>query len=94
LRGWFVLDVIASFPFQILDLLGAQGAGKFNLLRKLARLPRLARLFRVLRILKLIKMLKSNRSIQHYLERMSMNPGIMRLITTLIIISALVHVYS
>lgn len=87
--------MIASFPFQFLDLLGADtGTGHYNTLRKLARLPRLARLFRVLRIIKLVKIIKNNKTVQNALEKLSMNPGIMRLITTLIIVSVLVHVFS
>lgn len=94
-KGWFWLDLVASFPFQIFDLMGTEGTSdQLNIMRKLARLPRLARLFRVLRILKLIKMLKNNRTIQNFLERLSMNPGIMRLISTVIIVAVIVHVYS
>ena len=95
MKGWFVLDCIASFPFQILDLVGAStGGGQVNTIRKMARLPRLLRIFRVLRILKLIKMMKNNKTVQNFLEKLSMNPGIMRLITTLILVSILVHVYA
>jgi hypothetical protein len=95
LKGWLILDVVASFPFQVLDLIGADtGTGQYNTLRKLARLPRLARLFRVLRIVKLVKIIKNNKTVQNALEKLSMNPGIMRLITTLIIVSVWVHVFS
>ena len=94
-KGWLILDCIASFPFQVLDLVGANtGSGQYNTLRKLARLPRLARLFRVLRIIKLVKMMKNNKAIQNTVEKLSLNPGIMRLFTTLLIVSVLVHVYS
>lgn len=88
LKGWLIMDMIASFPFQVLDLIGADTqAGQYNTLRKLVRLPRLARMFRVLRILKLVKMIKNNRSVQNFLEKLTMNPGIMRLVTTVIIVS-------
>ncbi|CAI2375652.1 unnamed protein product [Moneuplotes crassus] len=91
LKGWLILDLIASFPFQFLDLLGAgTGGGQVNTIRKLARLPRLFRIFRVLRILKLVKIIRKSA----FLEKLTMNPGIMRLITTLIIVSILVHVYA
>lgn len=93
-KGWFAPDLVASFPFQILDVIGFGGAGKYNTVRKLARLPRLFRIFRVLRILKLIKMIKNNKNIQQFLDKLSMNPGIMRLVTTVIVIFVIVHVYS
>lgn len=95
LKGWFFLDLIASFPFQILDLVGFGGnSSQFNALRKLARLPRLARLIRVLRILKIVKVLRNNRSIQNFFDKISMNPGTMRLVTSLIAIGVIVHVFS
>lgn len=95
LKGWFFLDLVASFPFQVFEVFGMNsGGGKYNTLRKLARLPRLMRIFRVLRIVKLIKVIKNNKGLQQLLDKISMNPGIMRLITTLVIISVCVHVYS
>jgi hypothetical protein len=94
LKGWFFLDLIACFPFQLLDLIGFGQGGQYNTMRKLVRLPRLARIFRVMRVFKLITMIKNNKTVQNFLEKLSMNPGIMRLITTLIFVSILVHVYA
>ena len=95
MKGWFWLDFIAWFPFQIFDYItGGSGGGNISMMKKLARLPRLIRLFRVLRVLKLIKMLKTNKSFQEFLEKLIMNPGIMRLISTIVLALCFVHVYA
>lgn len=92
LKGLLIPDIVACFPFQIMDLIGAStGTGSYKNLLKLARLPRLVR---VLRILKFIELMKKNKIMQNMIRKISMNPGIMRLINTLIIVSVLVHVYS
>ena len=56
LRGWFVLDVIASVPYTLCDYYlfsSATGTNaRYNTLLRLARVPRLYRLLRVLRLIK------------------------------------------
>ena len=49
LRGWFILDLIASFPF---DLLVSGGGGGGTSLVKMFKLPRLLRAMKVARLLK------------------------------------------
>lgn len=78
----------------MLELVGFGAGGQYATMRKLARLPRLARVLRIMRVVKLIKMIKNNKTVQNSLEKLSMNPGIMRLITTLIIVGIIVHVYA
>lgn len=59
LTSWFFLDLLATFPTQIL-LEGSESNNGVNKLARLARLPRLYRLFRVLRIFKIFKLFKYN----------------------------------
>ena len=59
LKGWFMLDVITTIPFQLLEKMNtdANGASDSKALR-LARIPRLYRLLRIFRLLRLLKLLK------------------------------------
>ena len=63
MRGWFIIDLPASFPTEIVDLivdalvahswLSADGAGGSNGTLKILRALRLVRLLRLLRLLKI-----------------------------------------
>lgn len=59
LTGWFVLDLLATFPTQ--TLIESESNSGVNKLARLARIPRLYRLFRVLRIFKIFKLFKYNK---------------------------------
>lgn len=65
LRSWFIIDLVACFPFNlILPLIGDsstdQQLGQSNSLAKLAKLPRF---YRLLRVVRLFRLLKFNRSL-------------------------------
>ncbi len=55
-KGWFFLDFIATFPFQLIELYAKTGGTKYNKLLRLLRLPRLYRLVRLFKCVKLMKM--------------------------------------
>ena len=56
IKGWFFLDVIATFPFQLIELYAHTGGTKYNKLLRLLRLPRLYRLVRLFKCVRLMKM--------------------------------------
>ena len=49
LQRWFIMDVIATFPFY------AIGVNELRNVTSLARIPRLLRMFRLLRLMKLLR---------------------------------------
>jgi hypothetical protein len=52
-RGWFILDVIALFPWQWLPI--QQNSALFGKLVRLMRLPRIYRLVKVFKTMRMIK---------------------------------------
>ena len=61
ITGWFLIDIIAVFPTQIIENIvtgdQSQNGHQIKLVR-LARLPRLYRLIRILRMLKMIRIFR------------------------------------
>ena len=55
LKGWFCLDVLTTFPFQMLE---PGDSVSNNKALRLARIPRLYRLLRIFRLLKVLKVMK------------------------------------
>jgi hypothetical protein len=53
LRSWFIIDLLAVFPFAILILIAQKMSGKS--LSQLGKFPKMIKLCRLLRILKIIK---------------------------------------
>ena len=56
LKGWFTLDAISTFPFQLIELYANTSNGSYNKLLRLLRLPRLYRLVRLFKCVRLIQM--------------------------------------
>ncbi len=82
LRGWFLLDVLSTFPFDEFF----QG-GQLRILRIL-RVSRLLKLLRVLRLKRL------PRSVEALEEKLGLNPSIYRLVGLLSKIVAMGHLIS
>lgn len=58
IKGWFVIDLFSTFPFELI----VDGKGKAAKLLRLMRLPRLIRLIDIQRVKKLIKQFLNNNS--------------------------------
>lgn len=62
LKGWFVIDAVASFPFNFIeDHLYEEAASShtdYNKILRLLRLPRLYRLLKITRLFKVISFVK------------------------------------
>ena len=60
LRGWFLVDLIASFPFNLIEnqIDSGTNSGNYNNILRLLRLPRLYRLLKIARLIKLINFVK------------------------------------
>ncbi|KAK3245742.1 hypothetical protein CYMTET_44707 [Cymbomonas tetramitiformis] len=86
LRSWFLLDVVATFPWETV-LESASGASG---VLKLGKVVRLARLGRMLRILKLVSKL----DVMKNMERNVSSPGLLRLTKLLLFVLAVVHWFA
>jgi hypothetical protein len=94
IKSWFLLDVLCSIPFQLIDG-GGDGTSKSKTkLLKLARLPRLYRLLRILRIFKMLRLFRLSRTFKQYFETVKMNAGVTRMISVIITVLLMVHLMS
>ena len=64
LKGWFVIDLVTTIPFQVIERLDttAKGSADTKVVR-LARIPRLYRLLRIFRLFKLLRVLKTQQNV-------------------------------
>lgn len=64
LKGWFVIDLVTTIPFQVIERLDTttKGTADTKVLR-LARIPRLYRLLRIFRLFKLLRVLKTQQNV-------------------------------
>jgi len=70
LRGWFLIDLVASFPLDIIMNVAGGESGAGGALNKLIRLVRSVKLMRILRMSRIWKRL---------LHRVKLNPSVVRL---------------
>ena len=73
LRSWFVLDVIATFPFYLL------GSDQGLELTQLVRIPRLLKMFRLLRLMKLLRAYRLKKLFEKIEHSPKVHQGFLRL---------------
>ena len=93
LKKWFIVDLISSVPFNLLDLVleGEGNSKNLNNAMRLARLPRLYKLFRLAKIFKAIghyDQMRYSEKIQGFLQ---VNSRMVKLSKFLIIVFFCVH---
>lgn len=97
LSSWFLIDIIATFPIQLLIRKQQSSANKnsnLNKLARLARLPRMYKIVKLLRFLKIIKMFRFNKSLQRFLTKYRNEQAKLRLIQLLLLGIYLMHIFS
>ena len=94
LQGWFFLDFLACFPFNLILSGDESGVSGNSSILRLARLPRLYRLVRLLRMIKMLRVLKNSRVITDLIELLQVNPAVMRLTKILFSVLYLVHIFA
>ena len=95
MSGWFWLDFLACFPFNLIPIGGEASAASGNQqVLRLARLPRLYRLVRLLRMIKMLRVLKNSRIITEAIELLQVNPALTRLTKILFGVLYLVHIFA
>eukprot|EP00742_Colponemidia_sp_Colp-10_P004514 GILJ01004818.1.p1 GENE.GILJ01004818.1~~GILJ01004818.1.p1 ORF type:complete len:942 (-),score=125.81 GILJ01004818.1:71-2896(-) len=80
LTGWFLLDLIACIPFDVIINGSAGSTGYHNFVR-LARLPRLYRLIRLTRVMKMMRVVRESSWFARFCDNFQFNSGIVRLYT-------------
>lgn len=95
LKTWFILDILGSFPFSLVQWGVTGGApdttGRANNFARVARLPRLYKIFNVFRIGKVSRIYRGNAYFERIKDYVSINGRIFRLLKLLISILICVH---
>lgn len=63
LKGWFIIDSLASFPFNLVEKnieAHASITKSYNKILRLLRLPRLYKLLKMTRLIKILSVMKRN----------------------------------
>jgi CRP-like cAMP-binding protein len=93
LKSWLIIDIVASFPQNLVLNSNNSSLAKSTDILRLARLSRLYRLIRIIRFLKIAKFFRKVALVQRIQDFLRINYGISRLISflfTTLIISHLV----
>ena len=82
LKGWFIVDAIAIFPFQIM----MSGAGNYSDMVRITRIGRMYKLLKLTKLFRTLKMMKEKDKVLGYMQRyMSIGVGMQRLIVFTIV---------
>jgi hypothetical protein len=97
ITGWFLIDIIAVFPTQIIEdiVTGDQSQNGHQIkLVRLARLPRLYRLIRILRMLKMIRIFRKTQQFKEYISSFNISVGMIRMLNVLGLQFFMVHLMA
>ncbi|CAG9326192.1 unnamed protein product [Blepharisma stoltei] len=95
LKGWFIIDVISSVPYTLVDYwTGGDGnsSAHQNNFVKLMRVPRLYKLLRIVRVAKAVKHYKTNDLAEKVQDRLQLNSRVYKLVTFLVSVCLCVHI--
>ena len=90
-KSWFLVDLVSSFPFSLLDLLVNDGSN-YNTTTRLTRLSRLYKLARISRIAKAMKFSHKADFFSKVQDYLHMNSRIYKLVKFLLMVSVAVHI--
>ena len=100
-KGWFFIDLLAAFPFEILeqqlqtDSVSVSSVSFRNMssnnFKQLLKLPRIYRLLRLARLIKMVTKTKNSRYLLKAQETFRMNSGFISMINYLIVISVAIN---
>lgn len=94
LKKWFLVDLISSVPFNVLDLAQnheSNNSTDFNNAMRLARLPRLYKLFRLVKVFKALGHYKQMDYMEGVQDFLQVNSRLVKLSKFLIIVCFCVH---
>jgi len=91
MRSWFLVDLVSSFPFSLLDVLSSDSSS-YNTTTRLTRLSRLYKLARISRIAKAIKFSSKTDLFSKLQDYLHMNSRVYKLVKFLLMVSVAVHI--
>ena len=94
LKKWFIVDLISSVPFNMIDFIQQQetnDSNSFNNAMRLARLPRLYKLFRLVRVFKALGHYKEMDYMEGVQDFLQVNSRMVKLTKFLVIVCFCVH---
>ena len=94
LKKWFFVDLVSSFPFNMMDLVlqdSSDDSKSLNNAMRLARLPRLYKLFRLVKIFKALGHYKQMAYLEGMQDFLQVNSRLVKLSKFLIIVCFCVH---
>ena len=94
ITGWFVLDLLAVMPVQLIEKMFETGDAQNLKLARLARLPRLYRLIRILRMIKMLRIFSKSGQFKEWMNTLNFSVGIIRMLNVLGFMFFLVHLMS
>lgn len=90
LRGWFTVDFMAIFPFQLLV-----DTSSMNSLFRIARISRLYKLIKLTRLLRVFKLIKEQaKMLRIFADILKISPGFERLYFFLLLFILMAHIIS
>ena len=63
MRGWFIFDVLAIFPFEVIFQSGSISASNMSDMIRISKLGRLYKLIKLTRLLRMLKFLKEGNNL-------------------------------
>jgi Ion transport protein/Cyclic nucleotide-binding domain len=91
LKGWFLFDLVACFPFDILEIFESSSSHSSKSFLRIVKVPRVYRLLRVSKLFKLISQSKYT-TFEKFRDYMNIKHSTMRLITSSFLIMICVHI--
>lgn len=87
-KGYFIIDLVASFPFQILTGGGGQALSKSG---KVLRLPKLIKFLRLFRLLKLMRIYRLRQLMTRLQAEYNIHHGFSRMIKIVLMVLLVTH---
>lgn len=98
MKGWFIIDLVSTFPFNYLEYLGngdpSQRNKSLNKLIRLTKLPRLYKLIKLFKLLRFLKFLKKNALFAYLAKLIKINNGFKRILKAYFLMLILCHLFA
>jgi len=89
--SWFIVDLIASLPMDIV-LLAVEGTGEPLVLAKLFKTLRLIRVSRMIKLIRVVKLKGLINDLEDRFDGINLNPGVRKLLQTVFLVVVISHV--
>ena len=92
LKSWFVIDIVASFPYSILEMIQSNSSSVSS--KSIVRVVKVPRIYRLLRISKLFKVMmhSGNNLFEKIRDYLGIKHSSMKLLTSALLIAICIHV--